>query len=323
MMSLQLIKNITSDDTFQKACDWLLQKRKKYHHNSDVWDFLIKWDKIVPAIRKKINDGNYQFDIQKRVRINGESIDVWTAMDSVILKSITLVLSLFLKPYFSKNCCHIKGNGGTRKAIKDLRSNINQYRFFCRSDVKSYYASIDHNILLSQAEKYIPDMTVIRLIWLYLKRTIDIGGKCIRVHKGIGRGCSLSPLMGALYLKPLDDRMEALDVFYTRFMDDWVILAKKRWQLRNAIKIMNETLNELRLKTHPDKTSMGKIEKGFNFLGYHISSSGISIAQKSFGKFKETIDRLYEQGADAIRIGQYINRWQGYYGKAVKGVTLS
>lgn len=32
-----------------------------------------------------------------------------------------------------------------------------------------------------------------------------------------------APLLGAIYLTPLDKAMEALPVQYIRFMDDWVI----------------------------------------------------------------------------------------------------
>ena len=45
-------------------------------------------------------------------------------------------------------------------------------------------------------------------------------------------GSPLSPLMGTLYLKRLDDRMAKLGCFYIRYMDDWVILAPTRWKLR-------------------------------------------------------------------------------------------
>ena len=64
-------------------------------------------------------------------------------------------------------------------------------------------------------------------------------------EKGISLGCPLSPLMAALYLKPLDDALAKLNVFYTRFMDDWVVLAPSRWKLRKAIRITNQTLHEL------------------------------------------------------------------------------
>ncbi len=48
---------------------------------------------------------------------------------------------------------------------------------------------------------------------------------------------------------------------YARFMDDWVVLASTRWALRRAIVIINETLRELRVEPHPDKTSTGRIER--------------------------------------------------------------
>ena len=52
----------------------------------------------------------------------------------------------------------------------------------------------------------------------------------------------MSPLMGAPHLKPLDDRMALLGCFYVRGMDDWVILAPTRWQMRRAIKAVNEEM---------------------------------------------------------------------------------
>ena len=73
---------------------------------------------------------------------------------------------------------------------------------------------------------------------------------------------------------------------------------------------MNETLAELRVEQHPDKTFVGRIEKGFDFLGYEITSTGIEgIAQRTLDSFAH-VRRLYEQGADSIRIGQYVQRWR-------------
>ncbi len=45
-------------------------------------------------------------------------------------------------------------------------------------------------------------------------------------------------------------------------MDDLLVLAPSRWKLRRAVKEINETLHERQLKRHPDKTFVGKIEKG-------------------------------------------------------------
>ena len=65
--------------------------------------------------------------------------------------------------------------------------------------------------------------------------------------------------MGALYLQRLDARMEATGLFYAPFMDDWVVLAPRRWKLRRAVRIVQQTLEELKVRVHPDKTFIGKV----------------------------------------------------------------
>jgi RNA-directed DNA polymerase len=89
--------------------------------------------------------------------------------------------------------------------------------------------------------------------------------------------------MGALHLRALDERLEGLGLFYARFMDDWVAqsVAPIRWKLRKAIKRVNQTLAELKVEKHPDKTFIGRIERGFDFLGYHFSPGGLSLAPKT------------------------------------------
>ncbi len=59
-------------------------------------------------------------------------------------------------------------------------------------------------------------------------------------------------------------------LLYARFMDDWIILAPSRWKLLGAVKIANQTLAELKLEKHPDKTFIGRISRGFDFLGYNF-----------------------------------------------------
>ena len=100
--------------------------------------------------------------------------------------------------------------------------------------------------------------------------------------------------MGALFLKPLDDRMAAMGCFYARFMDDWVILAPTRWKLRRAIRAVNEEMAKLRVAQHLDKTFIGRIARGFDFLGYWFSSNGLSIARKTVERMVEKVLRLYE-----------------------------
>ena len=124
--------------------------------------------------------------------------------------------------------------------------------------------------------------------------------------------------MAAIYLKPLDDAMAALDVKYVRYMDDWCILAKTRWKLKRAIKVMNQVLAKLKLSKHPDKTEMGKVDKGFDFLGFHFSNENLTVAKQSLAKATANIARLLEQGASPRRIEQYWRRWLGWVNSATR-----
>jgi hypothetical protein len=44
-----------------------------------------------------------------------------------------------------------------------------------------------------------------------------------------------------------------------------------------------------------DKTFIGRIEKGFDFLGYHFSPEGLSVAKNTIERFIARAVRLYEQ----------------------------
>lgn len=57
------------------------------------------------------------------------------------------------------------------------------------------------------------------------------------------------------------------------------------------------------------------VERGFDFLGYHLTLEKITPAKTTIENFKRRIARLYEQGADSIRIGRYVQNWlQWLYG---------
>ena len=74
-------------------------------------------------------------------------------------------------------------------------------------------------------------------------------------------------------------------------------------------------MGALELEKHPDKTFIGRIERGFDFLGYHFSPNGLEIAKATIEKFVERAIRLYEQDREeplsSSRLDQYVRRWVG------------
>lgn len=63
---------------------------------------------------------------------------------------------------------------------------------------------------------------------------------------------------------------------------------------------------------HPQKTTISRVEKGFEFLGYHFGRDGLSLASKTIDNFLSKALRLYEQEMVQTRferLGEYTKRW--------------
>ena len=96
-------------------------------------------------------------------------------------------------------------------------------------------------------------------------------------------------------------------------MDDILVLAPTCWKLRAAVKMVNCVLVSLDLKKHPAKTFIGRIEKGFDWLGYHLRPDGLRLAAQTLRNFAARMTRLYEQKSGCadggVRLGSYVRRW--------------
>ncbi len=128
---------------------------------------------------------------------------------------------------------------------------------------------MQHHILIGLLSDIGVDKPILSIVRQYL----EIPDRN-RTNKGMVAGGALSPLMGALYLTPLDAAMQKFvskgKIYYVRYMDDIVILSKTRWNLRSAIRSLIKTVHSLGLDLHKRKRFVGRIDKGFDFLGYQI-----------------------------------------------------
>lgn len=189
-------------------------------------------------IQDALLHGQYRFSPLRRLQIEGEFIELWAALDALVLKALAIVLNRRLD--FPRSCYHVPGKDGEKRgakaAVRHICARLLLNQFVFRSDVKSYYASIDHAVLLALVRDHIDDRRVLDLVGQYLHRTVDENCLYSTVTRGISLGCPLSPVMAAIYLEPLDRRMEATGLTYARFMDDWVILAPTSWSLRRAVR---------------------------------------------------------------------------------------
>ncbi len=248
---MNLINNIASNTIIDDAYEWLCKRREDYHHNNDIWYLRTHWQSMKPQIQAKLIDGTYRFEPVKRVRTPDSRVYLWTSMDALVLKAVTLVLNEELRPFLGDRCYHIVGKGGSKGAVRDVQAGLEHHEFVFKSDVAGYYDSMNHGVLMKLVKRLVSDENVLYLIQQYMEHLVDEDGELRWVTRGIQFGCPLSPLMGAIYLKPLDDAMKQMDVFYVRYMDDWIILSKTRWKLKRAVRICNQILDKLKVEKHP------------------------------------------------------------------------
>jgi RNA-directed DNA polymerase len=59
---------------------------------------------------------------------------------------------------------HIKGHGGLKATVSALQAALPDDTYVMKTDVKGYYASIDHTILLKQLDRDIANPLYLALV---------------------------------------------------------------------------------------------------------------------------------------------------------------
>lgn len=298
------------------AYQWLCQQRRHFPAHSDVWDVRWHWPAERLRLQAEINQGTVRLGPLSIITpATGEPLHLWGARDALVLKALTLVLTPHLA--LSPHCVHVKGHGGLKATVRRVQQQLGGYGFVLRTDVKGYYESIDQATLLAQLATQVRDPGLMNLLRQAIERSVERGGLWRDIRSGISRGCPLSPLLAALYLKALDDRLGSrTKLLYVRYMDDILVLTRTRSQLRDAVRTLNQVFNRLKLSQAPDKTFIGRITRGFDFLGYEFSTERLRVAAKTIKKHAARWHRLYEQQkrkvapAGAAVLDAYVLRWQ-------------
>jgi hypothetical protein len=300
-------------DNLENAFQWICKLRKDYSPNSDIWNLRREWERIRDDFLAQLNDGSYGFDPLDRYEFDDGILSLRSSRDMLALKLISQALQEQLTGHIPRSCYHVKGHGGLKKAVEQTWAALPEHHHVMRSDIKSYYESIDFTVLMDIIKAYVNHPVLLKLIRKALSRTETRGGIFFDYEThGIAKGSPLSPLLGAVALIPLDQAMGKIKgIFYARFQDDWLVLAKSKSALRKVVRITHKVVNALKLQLHPTKTYIGKISHGFNFLGYYFDQEKILPSMESFRRFSERAAvRLYEQsqGDKSRRRGNNVRR---------------
>ncbi|WP_370446911.1 MULTISPECIES: reverse transcriptase domain-containing protein [Lelliottia] len=192
-----------------------------------------------------------------------------------------------------------------------------QWKFVCRTNIRGFNDHIRRAPLMRQIKRYVKDPLLLNLVYQYLHYSVEDGVEFYTPVKGICRGCALSPLLAGFCLLSMDTYFEAQrDIRYVRYMDDIVIFAPTRWRLRRAVRDLNVFFASGGYGQHPDKTFIGRTDRGFDWMGIQFTGSGATgIAPRALANHRERCRRLYEQavwrGREWLRqrLSAYVKRW--------------
>lgn len=215
--------------------------------------------------------------------------------DRIIHHAIVSVIDPVFDKTFIYDSYSCRKNKGTHKAVERLfgfirrvSKNYKEDCFCLKLDIKKFFESVDHKVLMCLIAKQIQDMDLLLLIKNILKSFSN--------EKGIPIGNLTSQLFANVYLNDLDQfvKHELKIKYYIRYADDFIILSANQEYLKQLIpKIAKFLKTNLDLSLHENKIVLKKYTQGIDFLGYivlpHYILPRTKTKRRIFKKLKEKI----------------------------------
>lgn len=213
-------------------------------------------------------------------------LGVPTVADRIAQTVVRMYLEPDVEPVFHPDSYGYRPQRSALDAVGQCRKRCWKYDWVIDLDIRAFFDSIDHGLLLKAVSKH----TNLRWVLLYVERWLKAplehdDGTIISRDQGTPQGSAISPLLANLFMHYAFDRW-VTGVFpgcpFERFADDAVIHARTEDEAREVLSALGERMAEVGLELHPDKTKIvyckdadrrGSYEhESFDFLGYTFRS---------------------------------------------------
>jgi len=237
------------------------------------------------SLRLGPNLYNLHDDLKRRVYRHGSyeafsvndpkprSIHKASVRDRLLHHTVYRVLYPYFDSRFTFDSYSCRNYKGTHRAVERFRYfakkvSMNHRRtcWVLKCDVKKFFASVDHSILLTIVQRHISDPDIISLIQNIIGSFSSTGP-----GKGLPLGNLTSQLLVNVYMNEFDQFMKHIlkQKYYIRYADDFVIMHRDLGVLEEILpKIRNFLEGNLKLTLHPDKVYIKTFASGVDFLGW-------------------------------------------------------
>lgn len=211
-----------------------------------------------------------------------------------------------------------KASGNGRR-IKNARDN-NQVRCYAlKADIRHYFDSISHEILLGIIKKSVKDKSAIWLAKIIISNyNAGIEGK------GMPLGNWTSQFFANIYLNELDQfvKHKLKAKYYIRYVDDFVILHETKTALQEYEARIKEFLHCLGLELHPDKCKIIPAGHGISLLGFRVFYYCKLVRKRNLRSIKARLEAMmrlhHNKSIEAWKVLETLNGWNAY---AMQGNT--
>lgn len=188
--------------------------------------------------------------------------------DRVAQAAVKLVIEPLFEASFRPNSFGFRPKRSAHQAIEAIRREVYRKEDVIDLDLKSYFDTIDQQILMQLVRRRVSDPRVLRLIKLWLRAGVMEDGAWEDSDLGTPQGGVISPLLANIYLHPLDlwweTKMQGTTL--VRYADDMVVLCPKGSAERYMVEL-RKFLGRLKLLVNEEKTKLVSAWTGFDFLG--------------------------------------------------------
>ena len=200
-----------------------------------------------------------------------------TVRDRVAQMAVKIVIEPLFEADFKPCSYGFRPKRTPRMALNEIVKSIQEgYTHVVDVDLKSYFDTIDHDILLDLVCRRVGDTRVLRMIRAWLKAGVMEEGRIRNPDRGSPQGGVISPLLANIMLHEVDRQWCAeggavgAQVRLVRYADDMVALARTGEEAHTAWDRLEDQCAKLHLALNHEKSRLGTVDEGFAFLGFEF-----------------------------------------------------